>query len=87
MTAKYEDCCQPLFIYDDLTIDKHKRMVIATAPKGRFDRIELCIHIDKVREAYFPWNEKPIVFDVVDGYAQLYLEIGTQEIGCILVEY
>ena len=35
---------------------------------------------------YDAWNEKELKYNVVDGMAELYLEIGAQEMGCIVIE-
>lgn len=35
---------------------------------------------------YDAWNDKPLDYKVVGNYAELYLEIGAQEIGCIVIE-
>ena len=35
---------------------------------------------------YDAWNEKPLEYKVVDGFAEIYLEIGAQEMGCIVIE-
>ena len=34
---------------------------------------------------YDAWNEKPIEYKVVNGFAELYLEIGAQEMGLLLL--
>ncbi|MBR2021826.1 MAG: hypothetical protein IJ939_05255, partial [Clostridia bacterium] len=35
---------------------------------------------------YDAWNDKELKYNVVDGMAELYLEIGAQEMGCIVIE-
>ncbi len=35
---------------------------------------------------YDAWNEKELEYKVVDGFAEIYLEIGAQEMGCLVVE-
>ena len=35
---------------------------------------------------YDAWNDKELCYKVVDGMAELYLEIGAQEMGCIVIE-
>ena len=35
---------------------------------------------------YDAWNEKELEYTVKDGFAEIYLEIGAQEMGCIVVE-
>ena len=35
---------------------------------------------------YDAWNEKELKYNVVDGMAEIYLEIGAQEMGCIVIE-
>ena len=35
---------------------------------------------------YDAWNEKELEYKVVDGFAEIYLEIGAQEMGCIVIE-
>ena len=35
---------------------------------------------------YDAWNDKNLEYKVVDGMAELYLEIGAQEMGCIVIE-
>lgn len=35
---------------------------------------------------YDAWNDKPLDYTVADGYAVINLEIGAQEIGCIVIE-
>lgn len=36
---------------------------------------------------YDAWNEKELEYEVVEGFAEIILEIGAQEMGCIVVEH
>lgn len=35
---------------------------------------------------YDAWNERPLEYKIVDGFAEIHLEIGAQEMGCIVIE-
>ena len=35
---------------------------------------------------YDAWNEKELEYSVADGFAELYLEIDAQQMGCIVIE-
>jgi hypothetical protein len=36
---------------------------------------------------YDAWNDKPLKVDIRDGYAEIYLDIHAQSMGCVVVEY
>jgi hypothetical protein len=35
---------------------------------------------------YDVWNDKPLKVEINDGYAEIYLTIDAQEMGCILID-
>ena len=36
---------------------------------------------------YDAWNDKPLKVDIRDGYAEIFLDIHAQSMGCVVVEY
>jgi hypothetical protein len=38
-------------------------------------------------EYYDAWNEKPLKVDIKDGYAEIYLEVDAQQMGCVEIKY
>ena len=36
---------------------------------------------------YDAWNDKPLKVEIHDGYAEMYLDIHAQSMGCVVVEY
>ena len=51
--------------------------------RGKALKVE---HIEGA-EYYDAWNEKPLKVEIKDGYAEIYLEVDAQQMGCIEIKY
>ncbi len=51
--AVSDDAQVPLFVYDDIKMDKMRHSIIVKSPKGVFNKIKTDFFIDKLPESYF----------------------------------